>query len=48
MTEKDVKFASDCIPCPDCDEPWCEDCNDHYADCKRLGPDSEPEPEEEK
>jgi hypothetical protein len=33
-----IKFAADCPPCPDCGEPWCEDCNQHYADCPCPGP----------
>lgn len=33
-----IKFASDCIPCPDCGEPYCEECDEHYADCSCLGP----------
>lgn len=36
-----VKFAADCPPCPDCGEPWCDECEMHYADCNCLGPDSE-------
>jgi hypothetical protein len=32
------KFAIDCIECPDCGEPYCEDCEDHYADCGCIGP----------
>lgn len=33
-----IKFASDCIPCPDCGEPWCEEHQMHYADCPCIGP----------
>lgn len=33
-----IKLASECEECPDCGEPWCTDCNEHYADCKCLGP----------
>lgn len=36
-----LKFASDCRPCPDCDEPWCDDCEAHYAECNCIGPHSE-------
>ena len=32
------KFATDCVPCELCGEPFCEDCNDHYADCSCIGP----------
>jgi hypothetical protein len=39
MAEKvRVKWAADCPPCPDCGEPFCEECNQHYADCDCLGP----------
>jgi len=33
-----VKMAFDCIECPDCGEPWCEEHEDHYADCPCIGP----------
>ena len=33
-----VKCAIDCEPCPDCGEPYCFDCLDHYADCGCIGP----------
>lgn len=33
-----IKFASDCKPCPDCGEPFCAECNEHYAECKCVGP----------
>ncbi len=47
-TVRQIKFAAECQPCPDgCGEPWCPDCNDHYADCKCPGPHSEMEPEVE-
>jgi len=39
-----VKYADECIPCPDCGEPYCEECNAHYADCAHPGPHSEPDP----
>ena len=41
--KKPVKFASDCSECPDCGEPWCDDCEEHYSDCSCPGPHSEPE-----
>jgi hypothetical protein len=48
---KKMKLAVDCIPCPDgCGEPWCSDCQMHYADCACPGPHSEEEdgaPQEE-
>lgn len=43
---KRVKFADECVPCELCGEPWCVECNDHYADCSCPGPHSEPEEEE--
>jgi hypothetical protein len=36
-----VKYASDCGMCPDCEEPWCGDCQTHYSECKHPGPASE-------
>lgn len=36
-----VKYAHECRPCVMCGEPWCDDCDDHYADCECLGPNSE-------
>lgn len=36
-----VKDAGECGPCPDCGEPWCEECGCHYADCRHPGPMSE-------
>ena len=37
-----TKLAADCIPCPEgCGEPWCSDCQMHYADCDCPGPHSE-------
>ena len=35
---KKVVFAADLEYCPVCGEPYCRKCNDHYADCKCLGP----------
>lgn len=41
---KPMKLAADCVPCPDgCGEPWCPDCQVHYADCDCPGPHSEGE-----
>jgi len=33
-----VKYASDCEPCPDCGEPYCNDHAQHYAECDCIGP----------
>lgn len=33
-----IVFASDCKPCPDCGEPFCLVCGEHYADCGCPGP----------
>jgi len=33
-----VKLAIDCIECPDCGEPYCEEHQDHYGDCACIGP----------
>jgi hypothetical protein len=38
---KPIKFASECEECPDCGEPWCDECEEHYAECDCPGPDSE-------
>lgn len=38
-----MKYASDCVPCDMCGEPWCEECVQHYADCACPGPHSEDE-----
>ena len=35
-----IVFACDCPPCPDCGEPVCVSCKEHYADCECLGPDN--------
>jgi len=40
---KPVKFADECVACELCGEPWCLECNDHYADCSCPGPHSERE-----
>jgi hypothetical protein len=34
-----VKWADDCIPCECCEEPWCEEHQEHYSDCPCVGPD---------
>ena len=34
-------WAADCPLCDCCGEPFCEECGEHYADCKHPGPDSE-------
>lgn len=38
---KPIKFASECEECPDCGEPWCDECEEHYAECDCPGPDSD-------
>ncbi len=40
---RDVVFASHCIPCPECGELVCPQCQEHYVDCACPGPNSEPE-----
>ena len=35
---KKVKFASDCVPCECCEEPWCQECEEHYSECSCIGP----------
>lgn len=35
-----IKFADDCKPCPNCGEPFCEQCQAHYADCQCIRPSS--------
>ena len=32
------RFAHECEECPDCGEPWCPDCEEHYGDCLCVGP----------
>lgn len=38
-----VRTAADCTECAFCEEPFCEICNDHYADCNCIGPSQEEE-----
>lgn len=33
-----VKFAEECRPCELCGEPFCDKCDQHYADCACVGP----------
>jgi hypothetical protein len=33
-----IVCAADCKPCPDCGEPFCVVCQQHYADCACPGP----------
>lgn len=33
-----VAFAADMLECECCEEPFCPECNDHYADCQCPGP----------
>lgn len=35
---KRVAFAADMLECECCGEPFCPECNDHYADCQCPGP----------
>ena len=37
---KTFKLSADCPPCETCGEPWCPDCEEHYAECKCPGPHS--------
>lgn len=42
MKVSQFKLAADCVPCPHgCGEPWCSDCQEHYADCSCPGPHNE-------
>lgn len=36
-----VVFASGLPICEMCDEPWCPECREHYADCSCPGPDQD-------
>jgi site-specific DNA-cytosine methylase len=38
---RDVVYASDCEECPGCGEPVCNPHNEHYSDCKCIGPGEE-------
>jgi hypothetical protein len=38
MTWRRVVFASDCVECECCGEPFCLHCSEHYADCECPGP----------
>lgn len=39
MTERvRLYHADECEQCPDCGEPVCPRCEDHYADCPCPGP----------
>lgn len=38
-----VKFAHECTTCPCCEEPYCEECDMHYAECQHPGPMQEDE-----
>ena len=31
-------MAADCSPCLLCSEPWCNECDEHYAECLCIGP----------
>ena len=33
-----VKYATDCVPCECCGEPFCVECNTHYSECRCIGP----------
>ena len=33
-----IVCADELPPCPDCGEPWCPIHQEHYADCKCIGP----------
>ena len=33
-----VQHAADMVECQDCGEPFCPECNTHYADCECIGP----------
>lgn len=46
MTQE-IKYASDCPPCPHgCEEPWCVEHQEHYADCACIGPDNQGDEDE--
>ena len=33
-----IKYAFECSECDCCEEHWCDECGEHYADCDCLGP----------
>lgn len=33
-----IKYASDCIPCDCCGEPYCVEHAEHYSECSCIGP----------
>jgi hypothetical protein len=35
---KPVVMADDLDPCGHCGEPYCDKCDEHYADCDCIGP----------
>jgi DNA (cytosine-5)-methyltransferase 1 len=35
-----VRFAHEMSVCDCCEEPWCDECGEHYADCQHPGPHS--------
>lgn len=41
MKQLPIKDAAECSMCPCCGEPWCDECDMHYADCLHPGPHSE-------
>ena len=38
MKREPIVYASDCVPCSGCDEPYCLKHERHYAECSCLGP----------
>jgi hypothetical protein len=38
-----VTTAAECATCEGCGEPYCVDCDRHYADCRCPGPHQEDE-----
>jgi hypothetical protein len=38
---KKVVFAADLPQCECCEETWCPECEEHYADCSCIGPTEE-------
>jgi len=41
-----MKLAAECSECDCCGEPWCDECQKHYADCDHPGPMEESNEEE--